>query len=330
MSQPYSLISPGTLSQYVGNTHQNVAGSTSSTAFVSQPSKEIHHRPVIPSTQMPPLTKSLVPETESSTSVDTVKSELVKTNQSYQWTTNRPPINIPQGAVGIPGISSSIDKTSQVFMDQTAGSQTSFNRVNQTTTYDHDHYIPAPPSNVSLPPPNIAQHLDKDSQQDPEASNVQSLRTRNVQAQSTIGPTESLISSQLRYGSQQKIFSASSTPTTSSNTQNLFFNPQQGHNTGIRNPQDYNPQSLKLQQNLLSNVADSTGPGNIPQSPNVYRDLAGQRKYPQQDTANAAMLPPRTAAPPSGVNQLQVRAPPLGVPHPGQQMVSFVDEKDTH
>ncbi|XP_024892306.1 protein transport protein Sec24A isoform X1 [Temnothorax curvispinosus] len=312
-SQPYS---PANLysahNQYVATTRQNVAVSTPSTAFVSQPSQEIH-RPTIPSNQMPPVAKNLTPVSAPSMFADTVKPEPAKMNQSYQWATNPPPTNIPQGTMGVPGMSSSIDKTSPVSTDQTVESQTSFARVNKIVTYDQGHPTPPPASNANLPPSNITQHLNQNSyvQQEPMSSSTQPPRTQNVQAQSTISPSESLSSSQLRYGTQQNISNASSMP--NSSTQNLFYSAQ-GHNVGPRNPQDYSTQPLKP-QNLLTGYMDPTGLGSIPPGQNVHQNLTGQRRYPQQDTANTAMLPP------SGGNQLHgVRLPPSGIPPlPGQQ-----------
>ncbi|TGZ50761.1 Protein transport protein Sec24B [Temnothorax longispinosus] len=230
-------------------------------------------------------------------------------NQSYQWATNPPPTNIPQGTMGVPGMSSSIDKTSQVSTDQTAESQTSFARVNKIVTYDQGHPTPPPASNANLPPSNITQHLNQNSyvQQEPMSSSTQPPRTQNVQAQSTISPSESLSSSQLRYGTQQNISNASSMP--NSSTQNLFYSAQ-GHNVGPRNPQDYSTQPLKP-QNLLTGYMDPTGLGSIPQGQNVHQNLTGQRRYPQQqDTANTAMLPP------SGGNQLHGYDPRSQYPGP--------------
>lgn len=312
-SQPYSPANPYSAhSQYADSIRQNIAVNTSSIAFVSQPSQEIQHRPMIPSNQMPPIAKN--PTSVSAPSMDTVKLEPAKINQSYQWATNSPPTNIPQGTIGVPEVSSSIDKTSQVSTDQTAESQTSFTRVNKILTYDQGHPIPPSASNVNLPPSNITQHLNQNSyvQQEPVSSSVSS-RTQNIQAQPIISPSESL-SSPFRYGSQQNISSASSMP--NSSTQNVFYSAQ-GHNIGPQNPHNYNPQPLKPQQNLLTGYMDPMGLGSIPQDQNIHQNLAGQRKYPQQDTANTAMLPP------SGGNQLHgARLPPLGMPPlPGQQTV---------
>lgn len=313
-SQPYSSVNPYSAhSQYAASTRQNIAVSTPSTAFVSQPSQEIQHRPMIPSNQMPPVAKNLTSESLTpSIFADTVKLESAKVNQSYQRATNLPPTNIPQGTIGVPGVSSNINKTSQVSTDQTAESQTSFTRVNKILTYDQGHPIPPSSSNVNLPPSNITQHLNQNSyvQQEPVSSSVQYSRTQNVQAQTTISPSESL-SNPLRYGSQQNISSAPSMP--NSSTQNVFYSAQ-GHNIGSQNPHDYNPQPLKPQQNLLTGYMDSMG--SIPQGQNIHQNLVGQRKYPQQDTANTAMLPP------SGGNQSHARLPPLGMPPlPGQQTV---------
>ncbi|EZA50413.1 Protein transport protein Sec24B [Ooceraea biroi] len=321
-SQPYSPVNPYGVhhNQYAANTQANVAVSASSATFVSQPSQEIQHRPIIPTNPPPPVAKNLSPE--SAPSADTVKTEPPKASQSYQWTTNPPAVSVPQSTVGI---SSSIDKTSQVYMDQTAGSQTSYARVSQSKALVNDQGQSAPPitSNVSLPPSNVAQHLNQNShaQQDPMAS-VQSSRLRNYQAQSTVGPTESLSSSQLKYASQQNVFgtTSSSTPPSSS-TQNLFSGSGQlGQNVAPRSPQDYCPQPLRPQHNLLTGYMDPTGLGNIPQGQSMHQNVSGQRRYPQQqDTANTAMLPPRNAAPPLGPNQLHGARPPLssGMPPSG-------------
>ncbi|XP_018339374.1 PREDICTED: protein transport protein Sec24A isoform X1 [Trachymyrmex septentrionalis] len=311
-SQPYS---PANLynahSQNVASTHENIAVGTSSIAFVSQPSQEIQHRPMIPSNQMPPIAKNLTPVSAPSTFADTIKPEPAKMNQSYQWATNPPPTNIPQGTIGVPGVSSSIDKTSHVSTDQTTESQTSFARVNKISAYNQGHSIPPPASNVNLPPSNVT-HLNQNSyvQQEPVSSGIQPPRTQNIQAQSTISP-ESLSNPQLRYGSQQNISNASSMP--NSSTQNLFYNAQ-AHNVGPRNLHDYSSQPMKS-QNLLTGYMDPTGLGSNCQGQNIHQNLAGQRKYPQQDTANTMMLPP------SGGNQLQgARLPPSGIPPlPGLQ-----------
>lgn len=310
-SQPYSPVNLYSAhNQYVAR--QNIAVSTSSTAFASQPSQEMH-RPMIPSNQIPPVAKNLTPVSAPSTFADTIKSEPAKMNQSYQWATSPPLTNIPQGTMSGSGVTSSIDKTSQVSTNQTE-SQTSFARVNKILTYDQGHSIPPSASNANLPPSNITQHLNQNNyvQQEPVSSSIQPPRTQNVQAQSTISPSESLNSSQLRYGTQQNISSASSMP--NSSTQNLFYSTQ-SHNIGPRNPQEYNTPPLKP-QNLLTGYMDPTGLGNIPQGQNVHQNLVGQRKYPQ-DTANTAMLPP------SGGNQLHgARLPPSGMPPlPGQQTV---------
>ncbi|XP_011694901.1 PREDICTED: protein transport protein Sec24A isoform X2 [Wasmannia auropunctata] len=313
-SNPANLYSAH--NQYATGVRQNVTVGTSSAALVSQPSQEIQHRPMIPSNQMPPTAAHPTPVSASSTFADAVKPESAKVNQSYPWVTNPPPTNIPQGTIGVPGVSSSIDRTSQVSTDQTAESQTSFARVNKILTYNQGHSIPPPPptaSNVNLPPSSITHHLNQSNyvQQEPVSSGAQPPRTQNVQAQSTISPSESLISPQLRYGSQQIISSASPMP--NSSTQPLLYSAQ-GHNLGPRNPQDYSTQPLK-HQNLLTGYMDPTGLGSIPQGQNIHQNLTGQRKYPQQDTANAAMLPPL------GGNQLHgARLPPSGIPPlPGQQ-----------
>lgn len=313
-SQPYSPVNLYSAhNQYVASTRQNIAVSTSSTAFASQPSQEMH-RPMIPSNQIPPVAKNLTPVSAPSMFADTIKPEPAKMNQSYQWAINPPPTNIPQGTMSGPGVTSSIDKTSQVSTDQTAESQTSFARVNKTLTYDiQGHPIPPSASNANLPPSNITKHLNQNNyvQQEPVSSSIQPPRTQNVQAQSTISP-ESLSSSQFRYGTQQNISSASSMP--NSSKQNLFYSAQ-SHNIGPRNPQEYNTPPLKP-QNLLTGYMDSTGLGNTPPGQNIHQNLAGQRKYPQ-DTANTTMLPP------SGGNQLHgARLPPSGMPPlPGQQTV---------
>ena len=306
-SQPYS---PANLynahSQYVASTQENIAVGTSSIAFMSQPSQEIQHRPImIPPNQMPPVAKNLTPVSVSSTFADTIKSEPAKMNQSYQWATNPPSTNIPQGTRGVPGVSSSIDKTSHVSTDQiTTESQTSFARVNKFSAYNQGHSVPSPASNVNLPPSNVT-HLNQNSyvQQEPMSSGIQP-RTQNVQAQSMISP-ESLSNPQLRYGSQQNISNASSVP--NSSTQNLFYSAQ-AHNVSPRNLHDYSSQPVKS-QNLLTGYMDPTGLGSNSQSQNIHQNLAGQRKYPQQDTANTMMLPPL------GGNQLQgARLPPSGIP----------------
>lgn len=312
-TQPYSptVNLYSAQSQYIASTRQNIAVSTPSTAFVSQPSQEIH-RPMIPSNQMPPVAKNLTPVSVPSTSADTVKAEPAKVNQSYQWATNLPPTNIPQGTIGVPGVTRSIDKTSQVSTDQAAESQASFARVNKTLTYDQGHLISPSTSSANLPPLNITQHLNQNSyvHQESVSSNIQPPRTQNVQAQSAISPPESLSSSQLRYGTQQNISSASS----NSSTQNVFYTAQ-GHNIGPRNPQDYSTQPLKS-QNLLTGYMDPTGLGSVPQGQNIHQNLTGQRKYPQQDTANTTMLPPL------GSNQLHGARYPSGMPPlPGQQTV---------
>ncbi|XP_011883270.1 PREDICTED: protein transport protein Sec24A [Vollenhovia emeryi] len=313
-SQPYSPASLYSAhNQYAANTRPNIAVSASSAAFVSQPSQEVH-RPMIPLNQMPPVAKTLTPVSAPSMFADTVKSEPAKVNQSYQWAANSPSINIPQGTMGVPGMSSSIDKTSQVSTDQTAEGQTSFARVNKILTYNQGHPIPPGAPNVNLPPSDITQHLNQNSyvQQESVSSSIQPPRTQNVQAQSTVSPSESLSSPQLRYGAQQNVSSAPSM--SNSGTQNLFYSAQ-GHNVGPRNPQDYSTQPLKPPQNLLTGYMDPTGLGSVPQGQNIHQNLTGQRKYPQQDTANAAMLPP------SGGNQLHgARLPPSGMPpYPGQQ-----------
>jgi len=314
-SQPYSSANLYSAhNQYVASTRQNIAV-TSSTAFVSQPNQESQHRPMISSNQMPPVAKNLTPVSAPSMFANTIKSESAKMNQSYQWGTNPPFTNIPQGTIGVPGVSSSIDKTSQVSTDQTAESQTSFTRVNKNLTYDQGHSIPSSTSNINLPPSNITHHLNQNSyvQQEPVSSGIQPPRTQNIQAQSTISPSENLSSPQLKYGSQQNISSASMP---NASTQNLFYNAQ-GHNIGPQNPHDYSTQPLKS-QNLLTGYMDPTGLGSIPQSQNIHQNLVGQRKYPQQDTANTT-----TMLPPSGGNQLHsARLPPSGMPPlPGQQMV---------
>lgn len=323
-TQLYNPVNPyGTSSQYATSTHSNVAVSTPPTAFVSQPNQEIQHRYTIPSNQMPSLAKNQSSESAPSTFTNTIEPKLAKVNQSYQWTANPLSTNAAQGTVGISGTSSSIDKTSQVSTDQTAGGQTSFTGINKNLAHGQSDPTFPPLSNVSLPPSNITQHLNQTRhvQHDPAISNIQSSRTQNIQPQSTTGFSESLNNPQLKYSSQQNILSPTLTPPNSS-TRNLLPSSQ-GHNVDSRNPQDYCPQPLKPQQNLLTGYMDSTGLGNIPQSQNIHQNLPGQRRYPQQDTANTTMLLPRTTAPPLGANQLHgARPPPSGMPPlPGQQTV---------
>lgn len=322
-TQLYNPVNPyGISSQYATNAHSNVAVSTPSTAFVSQPNQEIQYRSTIPSNQMPLLAKNLSSGSVPSTFTNTIEPELAKVNQSYQWTTNPLPTNAAQGTIGISGPSSNIDKISQVSTDQIAGVQTSFTGVNKTLIHGQcDPTFPSS-SNISLPPSNIPQHLNqiRHIQQDPAISNMQFPRTQNIQAQPTTGVSESINNPQLKYSSQQNIFSPTSTPLNSS-TQNLFPSSQ-SHNIDSRNPQDYSPQLLKPQQNLLTGYMDSTGLGNSPQGQNIHQNLPGQRRYLQQDTANTTMLPPRTTAPPLGANQLPGARPLLpGMPLPGQQTV---------
>ncbi|KAL6426198.1 hypothetical protein ACFW04_009032 [Cataglyphis niger] len=323
-TQLYNPVNPyGISSQYATSTHSNVAVSTSSTTFVSQPNQEIQHRYAIPSNQMSSLAKTSS-ESAPSTFTNTIEPKFAKVNQSYQWTTNPLPTNAAQGTTGISGTSSSIDKTSQVSTDQTAGGQTSFTGINKTLAHSQSDPTFPPPSNVSLPPSNVTQHClnqTRHVQQDPAISNIQSPRIQNIQVQSTTGFSESLNSSQLKYSSQQNILSPTLTPSNSS-TRNLLPSSQ-GHNVDSRNSQDYSPQSLKPQQNLLTGYMDSTGLGNIPQSQNIHQNLPGQRRYPQQDTANTTMLLPRTTVPPLGANQQLhgARSLPSGMPPlPGQQM----------
>ncbi|GAB1864987.1 Protein transport protein Sec24B [Camponotus japonicus] len=321
-TQLYNPANPyGISSQYATSAHSNAAVSTPSTAFVSQPNQEVQYRNTIPSNQMPLLAKNLSSGSAPSTFTNTTEPELAKVNQSYQWTTNPLPTNAAQGTTGISGTSSNIDKTSQVSTDQTTGVQTSFTGINKTLA--HGQCDPTFPSsaNVSLPPSNIPQHLNqiRHIQQDQAISNIQSPRTQNIQAsQPTTGVSESLSNPQLKYSSQQNLFSPTSTPLNSS-TPNLFLGSQ-GHNIDSWNPQNYSPQTLKPQQNLLTGYMDSTGLGNTSQGQNIHQNLPGQRRYPQQDTANT-MLPPRTTAPPLGANQLHGARPPLpGMPPlPGQQ-----------
>ncbi|XP_012214684.1 protein transport protein Sec24A isoform X3 [Linepithema humile] len=325
-SQTCSPISSfGIYNQYATSTHQNVTVSTSSAAFVSQPSQpnqEIQHRPVIPPNQMPPLAQNLTSESLSLMSADAVKPELAKVNQSYQWATNPLPANIPQSIIGVPGVSSGTDKPSQVSADQAVGGQMFSARINKTSVHDQGHPATLFSSNVSLPPSNVTQQSNQNSshvQQDPVISNVQIPGARNIQAQSAIGPSENLSSSQLKYGSQQNIFSAPSI--LNSSAQNLFANSQSQH-VDPQSSHDYCSQPLKPQQNLLTGYMDPTGLGNIPQSQSVHQNLAIQRKYPQQDTASTTVLPPRTIGLPLGVNQLHsARSPPSGMPPlPGHQM----------
>ncbi|XP_011648058.1 protein transport protein Sec24A isoform X2 [Pogonomyrmex barbatus] len=313
-SQPYSPVNPyNAQSQYAASTRQNIAVSAPSAAFASQSSQEIH-RPMIPTNQMPPLAKNLTPVSPS-TFADTVKPDPVKVNQSYQWAANPPPTNIPQSTIGVPGVSGGINKTSQVSTDQTAESQMSFTRVNKTSVHDQGSPITLPAFNINLPPSTVTQHLNQNNyvQQEPVVSSVQPPRTQNIQTQSTVGPSENLSNPQFKYGSQQNMFSASSM--SNSSTQNLLYGAQ-APSVGPRSPQDYSPQPLKPQQNLLTGYMDPTSLGNISQSQNIHQNLAGQRKYPQQDTANTAMMPP----PPLGANQLHgARLPPSGMPPlPGQ------------
>lgn len=323
-TQLYNPANPyGISSQYATSAHSNAAVSTPSTAFVSQPNQEVQYRNTIPSNQMPLLAKNLSSGSAPSTFTNTTEPELAKVNQSYQWITNPLPTNAAQGTTGISGTSSNIDKTSQVSTDQTTGVQTSFTGINKTLA--HGQYDPTFPSsaNVSLPPSNIPQHLNqvRHIQQDQAISNIQSPRTQNIQAsQPTTGVSESLSNPQLKYSSQQNLFSPTSTPLNSS-IPNLFLGSQ-GHNIDSWNPQNYSPQTLKPQQNLLTGYMDSTGLGNTSQGQNIHQNLPGQRRYPQQDTANT-MLPPRTTAPPLGANQLHGARPPLpGMPPlPGQQPV---------
>lgn len=322
-TQLHNPVNPyGTSSQYATSAHSNVAVSTPSTAFVSQPNQEVQYRNTIPSNQMPLLAKNLSSGSAPSTFTNTTEPELAKVNQSYQWTTNPLPTNAAQGTTGISGTSSNIDKTSQVSTDQTAGVQTSFTGIYKTLA--HDQSDPTFPSsaNVSLLPPSVRQHLNKLKyiQQDPAISNIQSPKTQNIQtSQPTIGVSESLNNPQLKYSSQQNLFSPTSTPLNSS-TPNLFLGSQ-GHDVYLRNPQNYSPQPLKPQQNLLTGYMDSTGLGNTPQGQNIHPNLPGQRRYPQQDTANTTMLPPRTITL-LEANQLHGARPLLpGPPLPVEQVV---------
>jgi len=320
-SQPYGAThSYGAHhSQYAANTQANVTVSASSATFASQSNQEIQRKPTIPRSQLPPpVAKNLL--SISSPSADIIQPEPSKASQSYQWT-NSSATNISQSMV-IPGISSSIDKTSQVYSDKIASSQTSYARVSKVPTNDQSQSVAPITSNVSLPPSNVTQHLNQNShtQQDPTAS-VQSSKLRNIQTQSNVGSMESLTSSQLKYGSQQNMFgTVPSTP--SSSAQNLFSNSgQTSQNMSPHGPQDC-LQPLKPQQNLLTGYMDSTGLGNISQGQNIHQNVSGQRRYPQ-DTANTAMLPPRNTAPSLGSNQLhgarpQVPGiPPSGVPPSG-------------
>lgn len=323
-TQLYNPTNPyGVSSQYATSTHSNVAVNTSTTAFVPQSNQEVQHRSAISSNQMPLLAKNLSPGSAPSTFTNTIESEHAKVNQSYQWTTNFLPTNAVQGTVGISGTFSSIEKPSQVSTDQIVGGQTSFTGINRTLMHGQSDPTFPSSSNVSLPPSNTTQHLNqtRQMQQDPAISSMQPPRIQNIQAQSPIGLSENLNNPQLKYSSQQNIFSPTSTPS-NSGTRNLFSSSQ-GHNVDSRNPQDYSPQPLKSQQNLLTGYMDPTGLGSIPQGQNIHQNLAGQRRYPQQDTANTMMLPPKTTAPPLGVNQLHNARPPLSgmPPLPGQQMV---------
>ncbi|XP_029174847.1 protein transport protein Sec24A isoform X2 [Nylanderia fulva] len=322
-TQLYNPTNPyGISSQYASSSsHSNVAVSTSTTAFVSQPNQEVQHRSALSTNQMPSLAKNLSPGSAPSTFTNTVELEHAKVNQSYQWTANTLPTNAAQGTVGISETSSSIEKPSQVSTNQIVGGQTSFAGINRTSV--HGQSDPTFPSsaNINLPPTNT-QHLNqtRQVQQDPAISSIQPPRIQNIQAQSPVGLSENLNNPQLKYSSQQNIFSPTSTPS-NSNTRNLFSSSQ-GHNVDSRNPQDFSPQFLKPQQNLLTGYMDPTGLGSIPQGQNIHQNLTGQRRYPQQDTANTMMLPPKTTAPPLGVNQLHNARPPLSgmPPLPGQQM----------
>jgi len=315
-SQTYSPVHPygAHHNQYAANTQANVAVSAPSAIFASQSNQEIQH--MIPTSQLPPpVAKNL--SSVSPPSTDTIQSELPKASQSYQWT-NPSATSISQ-SMAISGISSNIDKTSQVYSDKIASSQTSYARVNKASTNDQSQSVAPITSNVSLPPSNVIQHLNQNShaQQDPTAS-MQFSKLRNIQTQSTVGSTESLTSLQLKYGNQQNMFGTVSS-TTSSSAQNLFSSSgQTSQNLNPRSPQDC-PRS---QQNLLTGYMDPTGLGNIPQGQNIHQNVSGQRRY-QQDTANTAMLPPRNTAPPLGPNQLhgarpQVSGMPLsGIPSSG-------------
>ncbi|XP_020299458.1 protein transport protein Sec24A isoform X2 [Pseudomyrmex gracilis] len=316
-SQLYSSVNPSGHSQYIPSAQQSniPLQSTPSTEFTSQLSQEIQHRSMISTSQISPLVKK--PESSSSsTSSDPVKSEHVQANQNSQWALNPPPSNIPQSTVS--GISSSIDKTSQVSVAQTVASQTLFTRVSKTSAHDQSHSIP--PSHTSnIPSSNIAPNQNSHVQQNLATFSEQSTRTQNVLTQSAIGSSEN--SSQFKYGDSQNVFSTSSM--TSLGAQNVFstasianpsaqnlFSTSQAHNIGLRNPQDYSSLS-QPQQNLLTGYAGQ----------NVHQNLPGQRNYPQQDTV-ALSGPPRTIAPPSTANQMHSVKPPLsGMPPPsGHQM----------
>lgn len=314
-SQPYSPVNPYSAhqNQYAAGTQANSAVNAPSAAFASQPSQEIQHRPMIPTSQLPPsVAKTLSPE--SARSADTVKSEPPKASQSYQWTTS-PPVgglgSVPRSTVGAPGISSSVDKTSQVYTDQTAGSQMHA-RISKPLTNEHGQPVPPITSNVSLPPSSVAQHLNENSHAQQDLPSVQSSRLRNIQAQSTVGPAENPSSLQPKYGTRQNVLGATpalSTP--SAGAQNLFAGSEQpGQNVGPRNPQDY-PAPLKPQQNLLTGYMDPAGLGNITQGQYMQQSAPGQRRYPpQQDTANTAMPSPKSTAPLLGSNQLHGARPP--------------------
>lgn len=316
-----SISSFGVYNQYATSTHQDVTVNTSSAAFVSQssqPNQEIQHRAVISPNQIHPLTQNLTSESLSS-SAD--KLELAKVNQSYQWATNPLPANISQSIIGGLGVSGSTDKPSQISTDQATGGQTFPSRINKTSVKDQEHLATSFSSNISLPPSNLKQQSNQNShvQQDSVISNVQTSGAQSIQTQLAVGPSENLSSSQLKYGSQQNIFSTSSI--LNSSAQNLFANSQNQY-IDPQNSQDYCSQPLKNQQNLLTGYMDPAGLRNIPQGQNVNQNLPIQRKYPQ-DTASTMMLSPKTIGSPLGVNQLHsARLPPSAMPPlPGYQMV---------
>lgn len=330
-AQLYSSVNPSGHSQYIPSAQQSISvQNTQPTEFTSQLSQEIQHRSMISTSQISPLVKKSE-SSSSSTSADPVKSDHVQANQNSQWALNSPPSNIPQNTVS--GMSSSIDKTSQVSVAQTVASQTLFTRVSKTSAHDQSHSIPlSHTSNIS--PSNIAPNRNSHVQQNLATFSEESTRTQTVQTQSAIGSSES--SSQFKYGDPQNVFSTSSMTSLgaqnifntssmmSSGAQNVFsttsianpsaqnlFSISQAHNTGLRNPQDYSSLS-QPQQNLLTGYAGQ----------NVHQNLPGQRNYPQQDTT-AIPGPPRTIVPPSTANQLHsVKSPLLGMPPPsGHQMV---------
>lgn len=311
----------GVPKHYATSSSQVMAVSAPSTVFVSSTSQEIHHTPRIPSNQPPQLIKNQTQNSESLTSADTVKSEFAKPNQNYSKTIASPSTNVSQdnGSYNLP---TNIDRTSQVFTDQTVGSQTSFIKISQDSVYNQVQSVPPTPFNMHLPSSKVIQNLNQNIHhiQEPEISkDMQSIRTRNIQSQSTMGLSESLVGPQLKHGSQQNIFSATSTSNITSNTQNLFFSSPSSQNAALRNPQDYYPQSSKPQQSLRTDHVDRMTLGGISQDQNIYQNFSDQRKYLEPNTANTVMLSPRMTAPSMGIKQLHARPLPSGIPpHPGQ------------